>query len=63
MQVFDMARYCKSIHIRTVVKKGTMVVRVRGMRQFRVRVWIAVRLIRLAAWVMWTPVEVHHDLD
>jgi len=36
----------------------TLRVRIRRMRRWRVRLWIGCRLIRLASWVMWVPVEI-----
>ena len=39
----------------------TMKVNIKGMRQWKWRVMIAIQLIRLAAWVMGVGLEVSHE--
>jgi len=41
------------VHIRDVLRKRrhVVVLRLRGTKAFRFRLWIAAKLIRLAAWI------------
>jgi len=43
------------------VRLGRISVRVRGRREFRVRLWIAIMLIRLASCVVGMSFEEDHD--
>ena len=47
------------IHVKDAAKWAhlTMKVKLRGVNQWRVRLWLGAQLIRLAAWVMWMDVE------
>lgn len=36
----------------------TLTVRIRRMREWSIRIWIAKQLIRLAAFIMWVNVEI-----
>jgi hypothetical protein len=36
----------------------TLQVRVTGLRRFRIRVWLGIRLLKLAAWVIGTGINI-----
>lgn len=40
------------------IQSLTLKVRVTGMRRFRIRMWLAIRLLKLAAWVIGTGIEI-----
>lgn len=46
-----------TIDAKDVLAQATLVVKMTRLKQWRVRVWIAMRLIALAAWVAWMDVE------
>jgi hypothetical protein len=39
----------------------TMVVTIRRYNQWCFRIWLGVKLIRLAAWIMWMNVEIEEQ--
>ena len=43
--------------MQTIANRLEITVNLRGMTQWKVRVWLGVQLIRLAAWIMWVNVE------
>lgn len=53
-----MASNIASIPIKSVLKNATLNVRLTGVKRWRVRLWIGMRLIRLAAWIMWMNIEI-----
>ena len=48
----------KGPHIKTLLKGVKLEFRIPGFDEWRLRVRIATWLVRIAAWVMWTSVEV-----
>ena len=50
-----MATFEANMH--TIANLLEITVNLRGMTQWKVRVWLGVQLIRLAAWIMWVNVE------
>ena len=44
--------YVKGINMTDCMKNVTLEVKVTGMRQLRVRIWIATKILMLGAWVM-----------
>jgi hypothetical protein len=49
------------INVNKFTKRFTMVVTVHETRRFRLRKWLALRLIRLAAWVLGMGIEVRSE--
>lgn len=47
-----------TIHLNSLTKRVTLEVRIKITRQFRFRIWLAVRLVRLTAWVLGCNVRV-----
>ena len=43
---------------RKLLKAFNLKLRIKGLRQWGIRTWIGVRLIQLAAWIMWLDVEI-----
>lgn len=38
-------------------------IRIQQTRRFRLRMWLGVRCLRLAAWIMGCDIEVSHEVD
>ncbi len=45
------------INLRDIASKITVTVTIKNETQWRWRIWLAVQLIKLAAWVAWMNVE------
>lgn len=50
------------VDVHEALKGLKLKVRLSGMKEWRVRLWIAKQLIRLAAFIMWADIELTEDL-
>lgn len=46
------------VNMGDIARRTTMTVNLRGMHQYRVRMWIGIQLMKLAGWVMRMNFEV-----
>ena len=57
-----MARLVHNVPIKEAMRKhATLTVNITGMRRYRVRLWIAGQLCRLAAWIACCGIEFKDD--
>ena len=45
------------VDMEDIARRIGITVNLRGLTQWKLRVWIGTQLIRLAAWVMWVNIE------
>jgi hypothetical protein len=51
------------VDMKEMANRVTITATLKNARQFHWRVWLGVRLIKLAAWVMWMDVEFEGEDD
>lgn len=56
-----MAHLIRCMHVRDATRGTTVTIRIAGVRSFRLRLWAATRLLRLAALIM--PVETTVEIE
>jgi hypothetical protein len=56
-----MATQLGTLSAKSLMRSLTLTVRISRMPELRFRLWLGMKLIRLAAWVMWCNIRLEKD--
>lgn len=56
-----MACQLGTLSAKSLMHSLTLTVRISRMPELRFRLWLGMKLIHLAAWVMWTQIRIEKD--
>jgi hypothetical protein len=51
------------IDMKNVAKKWNVEIKLKNIKQWRFRVWVGTKIIELAAWVLWSDIEIEFTGD